>query len=29
LAGFYAHWRQKAGAANWSLLETYAGEIKG
>lgn len=27
LGGLYAHWRQRATAANWRLLETYAGEI--
>ena len=29
LSGFYARWREKAGAATWHLLESYAGEIGG
>ena len=29
LGDFYARWRAKAGPKNWSLLESYAGEIKG
>ena len=29
LGDFYARWRAKAGPENWSLLESYAGEIKG
>jgi TRAP-type transport system periplasmic protein len=29
LAPFYARWREKAGAATWRLLESYAGEIAG
>jgi TRAP-type transport system periplasmic protein len=27
LAPFYARWRERAGAAAWQLLETYAGDI--
>jgi tripartite ATP-independent transporter DctP family solute receptor len=29
LGDFYQRWRAKAGARNWSLLESYAGEIGG
>jgi hypothetical protein len=29
LGPFYAHWRGKAGAAGWRLLETHAGEVGG
>jgi TRAP-type transport system periplasmic protein len=29
LGDFYVRWRTKAGPANWALLESYAGEIKG
>jgi TRAP-type transport system periplasmic protein len=29
LGPFYARWREKAGAAAWRLLETYADEIAG
>ena len=29
LAPFYARWREKAGAATWRMLESYAGEIGG
>jgi TRAP-type transport system periplasmic protein len=29
LGGFYARWRQQAGAAAWRLLESHAGEIPG
>lgn len=29
LGDFYARWRAKAGPKHWSLLESYAGEIKG
>ena len=27
LDGFYAHWRERAGATTWRVLESYAGEI--
>jgi hypothetical protein len=27
LGPFYVRWREKAGAATWRLLESYAGEI--
>jgi TRAP-type C4-dicarboxylate transport system substrate-binding protein len=27
LGPFYTRWREKAGAATWRLLESYAGEI--
>jgi len=27
LGSFYVRWREKAGAATWRLLESYAGEI--
>jgi TRAP-type transport system periplasmic protein len=29
LGGFYAQWRERAGAESWRLLESYAGEIAG
>jgi TRAP-type transport system periplasmic protein len=29
LGGFYAQWRDRAGAEGWRLLESYAGEIAG
>jgi tripartite ATP-independent transporter DctP family solute receptor len=29
LAEFYARWRERAGAATWRLLESYAGDIGG
>ncbi|MGH7065280.1 MAG: TRAP transporter substrate-binding protein, partial [Stellaceae bacterium] len=27
LGGFYSHWRERAGAEAWSLLESFAGAI--
>ena len=29
LGDFYARWRERAGPANWRILESYAGEIGG